>query len=243
MKHVFSIIAAVSALLCAGAPVAQPRLVTVDADNHISPSNVLATAVDAARIEAQVVANEAAVTAQETAYANASNVVETLVAQIAQQQVVVLEDDFVYSLGDANNVSTNCICTIRSYNHTMSGNMAVDTLVFGFTEDIGWLNPVGQLKYSLSGDSIDWQEVTCSEPTVVPGGAYVVNGVEFNYVYQMTVTYTAQNSAFIRVFTEITAQTGDGAELDLVGGLSGGWTGTDEDGCRIVGGLNMGPVQ
>ena len=65
MKNLLATLAALTAILCHGAPVAQPRLVTVDADNHISPSNVLATAVDAARIEAQVVANEAAVTAQE----------------------------------------------------------------------------------------------------------------------------------------------------------------------------------
>lgn len=243
MRNLLTVIAAFAALACAGAPIAQPRLVTVDAENKISPQGVLATVCDAARIEAQVVANEEAVVAQETAYANASNVVNTLVSQIAQQQVVILEDDFVYSLGDANNVSTNCVCSIKSYEHTTSGANAVDTLVFGFTEDIGSLNPVGQLKYSLSGNEVDWQEVTCSTPTVVPNGTFTRGGVEFAYVYQMTVTYPAQSSAFIRVYTEITAQTGDGAELDIVGGIAGGWTGTDEDGCRIVGGLNMGPQQ
>ena len=243
MRNLLTVIAAVAALACAGAPIAQPRLVTVDAENNISPHGVLATVGDAARIEAQVVANEEAVVAQEAAYAIASNIVDTLVSQIAQQQVVILEDDFVYSLGDANNVSTNCICSIKTYDHTVSGGNSVDTLVFGFTEDIGSLNPVGQLKYSLAVDSVDWQEVTCSTPVVVPNGTFTRGDVEFSHVYQVTVTYPAQPSAFIRVYTEITAQTGDGAELDLVGGIAGGWTGTDGDGCRIVGGLNMGPAQ
>ena len=47
-------------------------------------------------------------------------------------------------------------------------------------------------------------------------------------------------SAFLRIYTQITSQVGDGSRLDLVGGIQGGLTFTDSDGLIYRGGLCMG---
>ena len=52
------------------------------------------------------------------------------------------------------------------------------------------------------------------------------------------------NSVFIKVFTEITAQQGDGSTLDIVNGIKDGFTGTVTFGdttIEFVGGLALAP--
>lgn len=247
MKHL--VVAALASVLAASAvladatpqPVTTDRLVFVKPNGDLSPTGVVATVEDVAKVETLVIANEVAADAQKIAYAESSNTVHTLIDQIADQQVVIMEEDFVRSLGDVSSVSTNCLCSIKTYEHRQPvGGFCTDTLTFGFTEDIGNLNPLGQIKYSLSDAGIPWDDIECTEPQLI-GGEWERGGVVYVNLYTMDCTYpVVGSSAFLRVFTEVTAMTGDGAEINIRGGVEGGVSGTAEDGMIFRGGFAMG---
>lgn len=207
------------------------RYVMVDQKGNVDPSGVLATREQAESNEVRIVAAEASASVLSNRTAEASSAIDDITASIIGNEVVVYEDDFIYSLGDAVAISTNCLCRVYDFK-ARQATVTVDGVecdrswvYFGFTENIGSLNPVAQFKDSLSSE-IDWDEVTCGTPEAQEH-EFTVGGDTYAYCYRMSVdipkTYSA---AFIRVFTEITAQVGDGSVLDVVGGLSGGLTGT-----------------
>ncbi len=207
------------------------RYVMVDQKGNVDPPGVLATREQAESNEVRIAADEASASALSNETARAVSAIDDLAASIIGNEVVVYEDDFIYSLGDAVAISTNCLCRIYDF-RAKQATVTVDGVAcdrswvyFGFTENIGSLNPVAQFRDSLSSE-IDWGEVTCGTPEAQEH-EFTVGGDTFAYCYRMSVdipkTYSA---AFIRVFTEITAQVGDGSVLDVVGGLSGGLTGT-----------------
>jgi len=149
------------------------QYLTVDQRGHISPSNAVATIAQAAATETRLAAAEVAAVAYTNAEAQTEAAVDDLAAAIIGQSLVVYEDDFMYSLGDAIAISTNCHCRVYDFKAKVS-QVTVDGQVcdrswvyFGFTENIGSLNPVAQFKDSLSSD-LDWGEITCGTPEVSP---------------------------------------------------------------------------
>lgn len=75
----------------------------------------------------------------------------------------------------------------------------------------------------------------------------MAGGDSYDYCYKMSVdipqTYSA---AFIRVYTEITSQVGDGSVLNIVGGIAEGRTETvqwGESTIEFVGGLAVEPEE
>ena len=225
------------------------QYVMIDQRGNINPSNAVATVAEATATATRLAAAEVAAVAYTNAEAQTEAAVDDLAAAIIGQSLVVYEDDFMYSLGDAIAISTNCHCRIYDFKAKVS-QVTVDGVLcdrswvyFGFTENIGSLTPVAQFKDSLSRD-IDWGEITCGTPEV-QDHSFVVNGESYDYCYKMSVdiphTYSA---AFLRVYTEITAQVGDGSVLNIVGGISGGYTGTVAFGTNsveFVGGLAVEP--
>ncbi|MBQ8125251.1 MAG: hypothetical protein IJ173_05100 [Kiritimatiellae bacterium] len=228
---------------------ARVQYVTIDQRGNISPSGAVATIAQAAATETRLAAAEVAAVAYTNAEAQTEAAVDDLAAAIIGQSLVVYEDDFMYSLGDAIAISTNCHCRIYDFKAKVS-QVTVDGVLcdrswvyFGFTENIGSLNPVAQFKDSLSSD-LDWGEITCGTPEV-QDHSFVVNGEPFDYCYRMSVDIPhTLASAFLRVYTEITSQVGDGSVLNIVGGIAGGMTGTVTWGANtleFVGGLAVEP--
>lgn len=228
---------------------ARMQYVMIDQKGNITPSNAVATVTEAAATATRIAAAEVAAVAYTNAEAKTEAAVDDLAAAIIGQNLVVYEDDFMYSLGDAIAISTNCHCRIYRFDAKVS-QVTVDGVpcdrswvYFGFTENIGSLNPVVQFKDSLSS-SIDWGEITCGTPEI-QDHSFVVNGDSYDYCYRMSVdiprTYTA---AFLRVYTEITSQVGDGSVLNITGGIAGGMTQTVTWGAntiRFIGGLAVEP--
>ena len=91
------------------------QYVMVDQNGNIWPTNAVATVADAAATAARVAAAEQAAEAYRVAEAQTSEAVDDLAASIIDGNLVVYEDDFVYSLGDAVAVSTNCVCAIYEW--------------------------------------------------------------------------------------------------------------------------------
>ena len=228
---------------------ARMQYVMIDQRGGITPSNAVATIAQAAATETRLAAAEVAAAAYTNAEAQTAAAVDDLAAAIIGQNLVVYEDDFMYSLGDAIAISTNAQCRVYDFKAKVS-QVTVDGVLcdrswvyFGFTENIGSLTPVAQFKDSLSSE-IDWGEITCGTPEV-QDHSFVVNGDSFDYCYRMSVDIPhAYSAAFLRVYTEITAQVGDGSVLNIVGGISGGMTATVEWGANtieFVGGLAVEP--
>ena len=247
-RYAFLLLCAVPLLSLAEANVTN-TVVMIDQRGNINPSNAVATVTEAAATATRIAAAEVAAVAYTNAEAQTEAAVDDLAAAIIGQNLVVYEDDFMYSLGDAIAISTNCLCRIYRFDAKVSQVTVDGTLCdrswvyFGFTENIGSLTPVANFKDSLSHE-IDWGEITCGTPEV-QNHSFTVNGDSYDYCYKMSVdiphTYSA---AFLRVYTEITAQVGDGSVLNIVGGIAGGLTGTLEFGSttvEFIGGLAVEP--
>lgn len=225
------------------------QYVMIDQRGNIFPSNAVATVAQAAATATRLAAAEVAGIAYTNAEAQTKAAVDDLAAAIIGQSLVVYEDDFMYSLGDAVAISTNCHCRVYDFKakteQVTAGGVLCDRswVWFGFTENIGSLNPVAQFKDSLSSE-IDWGEIACGTPEA-QDHSFVVNGESYEYCYRMSVdiprTYTA---AFLRVYTEITSQVGDGSVLNITGGIAGGMTQTVTWGAntiQFIGGLAVEP--
>lgn len=235
--------------LAGRAPEQDVQYVMIDQRGDITPSNAVATITQAAATETRLAAAEVAAVAYTNAEAQTEAAVDDLAAAIIGQNLVVYEDDFMYSLGDAIAISTNCHCRVYDFRAKVS-QVTVDGtpcdrswVYFGFTENIGSLTPVAQFKDSLSAD-LDWGEITCGTPEV-QDHAFVVNGESYDYCYRMSVDIPrTYSSAFLRVYTEITAQVGDGSMLNIVGGISGGMTSSvtwGDSTIEFIGGLAVEP--
>lgn len=230
---------------------ARMQYVMVDQRGDIWPSNAVATVAQTAATATRIAAAEVAAVAYTNAEAQTQAAVEDLASAIIDQNLVVYEDDFMYSLGDAIAISTNCLCRVYRFDAKASqvtvGGVLYDRswVYFGFTENIGSLTPVAQFKDSLSSE-IDWGEMTCGTPEV-QDHSFVAGGDSYNYCYKMSVDIPhAYSAAFIRVYTEITSQVGDGSVLNIVGGIAGGRTETvqwGESTIEFVGGLAVEPEE
>lgn len=228
---------------------ARMQYVMVDQRGDIWPSNAVATVAQTAATATRLAAAEVAAVAYTNAEAQTQAAVDDLASAIIGQNLVVYEDDFMYSFGDAIAISTNCLCRVYRFDAKTS-QVTVDGVLydrswvyFGFTENIGNLTPVAQFKDSLSSE-IDWSGITCGTPEV-QDHSFVAGGDSYDYCYKMSVdiphTYSA---AFIRVYTEITSQVGDGSVLNIVGGIAGGRTETvqwGESTIEFAGGLAVEP--
>lgn len=225
------------------------QYVMIDQHGNITPSNAVATVTEAAATATRLAAAEVAAVAYTNAEAQTAAAVDDLAAAIIGNSLVVYEDDFMYSLGDAIAISTNCLCRIYRFDAKVSqvttGGVLCDRswVYFGFTENIGSLNPVAQFKDSLSQE-LDWDEITCGTPEI-QDYSFTSNGDSFEYCYKMSVDIPhTYSTAFLRVYTEITAQVGDGSVLNIVGGIAGGLTGTVVFGntsLEFIGGLAVEP--
>lgn len=217
-------------LLACGA-LADEQYLMVDQKGGISPSNAVATVAQAVKTETKLAALEVAAVAYTNAAAQTEAAVDDLAAAIVGNSLIVYEDDFVYSLGDAIAISTNCKCRIYKFEPkteavTVDGvECSRSWVYYGFTENIGSLNPVAKFQDSLSRE-LDWGEVTCGTPELQEH-SFTIGADEYAYCYRMSVDIpTEYTAAFIRIFTEITAQVGDGSVLHISGGIAGGFTGT-----------------
>ncbi len=225
------------------------QYVTVDEHGTVTPSNVLATAAMAAEVEARLLLAEASAAAQTNAYMQAREAVNEIARAITDRQVTIYQDDYVYSFGEVVSVSTNCKCRIYRFDAKVA-QATVDgvqyersDVYFGFTEDIGSLSPVAWLKSTLSAD-LDWDDALADD--IVPQTySFERDGETYSHCYLLRVYVPkAWNAAFIKVFTAITAGTGDGSRIDIVGGVAGGMTGSVTMGGAeydVRGGLIMAP--
>ena len=221
------------------------QYVMVDQHGNIYPTNSVATVADAAATAARVAASEVAAQAYTEAEARTAEAVDDLARAAVSGQLVVYEDDFVYSLGTAVAVSTNCQCRIYEWRAQTETVMVEgvecwrNLVYFGFTENVSALTPVAQFLSTLGGE-LDWGPAVCGEAEP-QNHTFVVGADSFDFCYKMTVDIPkAYYSAFVRIFTEVSVQIGDGSVLDIVGGLAGGRTETvswGEATIEYVGGL------
>jgi hypothetical protein len=231
-------------------PGTKMQYVMVDEFGNVKPSNVLSTIAEMVTIEnALIVARESAI-AQSNAFVTAQKVTADLTEAINNNAVTIYQHDYVYSLGEAVTVSTNCQCRIYKFaakqgRYNLDGiDYDASDIYYGFTEDIGSLTPEAKFKDSLGGDTIDW-EVIRSDAPELQNHSFEQNGDVYAFCYKMRVYIPHEyNSVFIKVFTEITAQQGDGSTLDIVNGIKDGFTGTVTFGdttIEFVGGLALAP--
>ena len=253
MKKYLLIFSALAALALNAADVpAEAQYLMVDQKGNIEPAGAVATIADTVKTETKLAALEVAAVAYTNAAAQTEAAVDDLAKAIIGNSLVVYEDDFIYSLGDAVAISTNCLCRIYKFEAkretvTIDGEDYDRSFVyFGFTENIGSLNPVAEFKDSLDKE-LDWGEVICSTPEV-QNHTFTHGSDEYAYCYKMSVDIPKEyTAAFIRVFTAITAQVGDGSVLHISGGIAGGLDGevTLSGGAKVTfkGGLAVVPTE
>lgn len=210
---------------------ARLQYVTVDEEGNVSPSNVLATAAQVAAAEAKVAAAEAAAIAQSNAFEQARAEVGALAEAVANAQVTVYQDDFMYSFGvPSAGPSEDAVCRIyrldsKAGTATRNG-VACDRhdVWFGFTEDLGAADPKPMTAASLSDDPLVWTEAD-HDAAVAQAGTVEVAGDQLTSCWKMPVYIpSAFGASFVKVYVEASGHGGTGDAIDLVGGFAGGLT-------------------
>lgn len=231
-------------------PATKRQYVMVDENGNVTPSNVLYTIAKSVTIENELIVARQSAIAQSNAFVSAQKVTADLTEAINNNAVTIYQHDYVYSLGETVTISTNTLCRIYRFDakqgvYNFDGvDYDASDVYYGFTEDIGSLTPEAKFKDSLGGNTIDW-ELVLADPPVAQSHSFEANGDVYAYCYKTRLYIPClYKSMFIKIFTEITAQEGDGSTLDIMGGVKGGFTGTVTYGdttVEFVGGLAMAP--
>ena len=100
MRKILAISAAFAAFLTASAKTEAQHLM-VDQKGNIEPAGAVATIADTVKTETKLAALEVASVAYTNAAAQTSQAVDDLASAIIGNSLVVYEDDFIYSHGDA----------------------------------------------------------------------------------------------------------------------------------------------
>lgn len=217
------------AILLAVLTNAAPEILTVNADGSFSNTNVVGNLAGFAAAKA---ASEVATAVAEAAHISATNtekIVRDGIAEIEQGQKIEYSDLFVWSAG-AFSLSTNAACNVYSFAVSNNVTTNIDGVVhfaadisYWFSEDIGSCQPT--VKYWKNLNATNTWELCVQDEPIGPFSDVTRWGLAVENAYR-TRTWIPQylQAAFFKVFTD-SAAPGTGLTIDLVGGVTGGYTG------------------
>ncbi|MBO7309566.1 MAG: hypothetical protein J6V38_08055 [Kiritimatiellae bacterium] len=236
----------ISALLLASTLVSN-KVVFVDQDGKINAPEVVASVGDMAANKTEIAIAQAAATAAEKAAREGTNLVSSIVQAITENEFVVYRRGFTDSLGVMVALPPDTKCIITSYTPNIAldgkGN-AQHELVYATTADASAVPPGIKHASTIEGgrDAMKALDTTI-EKTNLATTYEDKDGTVYNYMYSVKFWVPVASQGFFIVYLDADAADGDGMTFDIVGGITGGYTGDilcGSDTLTFKGGLLMG---
>lgn len=205
-----------------------PEILTVNPDGSFSNTNVVGNITAFSQAEAASRVAQGVAEAAHTAATNTTQIVRDGIAEIQAGAKIEYSDLFVWAAGVVT-LSTNTACHIYRFVPQQNITTNIDGVAhfaadikYTFTEDIGSYSP--DIRYQRNIDATnEW--VSCAQDA--PIGPYTdaeeTPAVENAYLSRTWIP-TAYQSAFFKIFVD-SAAPGTGATIELVNGVTGGFTG------------------
>jgi hypothetical protein len=205
------------------------KVVFVDQHGKINAPEVVASVADMTSNRTEIAIAQAAAQAAEKAAREGTNLVAATVQSITENEFVVYRQGFTDSLGVAVVLPPDTKCLIVRFNPNIAtdgaGN-AQHEIVYATTADASAVTP--GIKHSSTVGPKDAMKKldTQIEKKDIPLASYVgPDGTQYPYVYSVKFWLPAADQGFFIVYLDADAADGNGITFDIVGGITGGYSG------------------
>lgn len=204
------------------------KVVFIDQNGRINAPEVVASVADMTSNRTEIaIANAAAQTAEKAAK-EASSQIETTIASIVANELVVYRQGFTDSLGVMVVLPPDTKCRITSFkpNVATDGNGNVQhELVYATTADASAVPPAIKHASTLNKGNTEFKVLNTSiEKTDLSTSYEDVDGTVYNYMYSVKFWMPSSSQGFFIVYLDADAAAGDGMAFNIVGGIAGGST-------------------
>ena len=234
-------------VLILAATVVSNKVVFIDQDGKNNAPEVIASVGDMAANKTEIAIAQAAATAAEKAARQGTNLVASTVQAITENEFVVYRRGFTDSLGVMVALPPDTKCIITSYTPNIAtdgkGNVQHE-IIYATTADASAV-PAGIKHASTIEGGRDAMKVldTPIEKTTLSTTYEDGDGTVYNYMYSVKFWMPSNSQGFYIVYLDADAADGEGMTFDIVGGITGGYTGDvlcGSDTLTFKGGLLMG---
>lgn len=235
-------------VLILAATIVSNKVVFVDQHGKLNAPEVVASVADMTSNRTEIaIANAAAQTAEKAAL-EAKSQIETTIASIVANELVIYRQGFTDSLGVmvALPPDTKCRVTKFTPNVATDGNGNVQhEIVYATTADASAVPPAVKHASTMSvTEKTEFKVLdTTIEKTTLSTTYEDLDGTIYNYMYSIKFWMPAASQGFYIVYLDADAASGDGMTFNIVGGITGGYTGDilcGSDTLTFQGGLLMG---
>jgi hypothetical protein len=217
------------ALLLAAAVTVSNKVVFVDQAGKINAPEVVASVADMTSNRTEIaIANAAAQTAGKAAR-EAQKMIDATVSSIVANELVIYRQGFTDSLGVMVVLPPDTKCRITAFTPNIAtdgkGNVQHE-LVYATTADASAVPPGIKHAPTIEGgrDALKVLDTTI-EKTNLATTYEDKDGTIYNYMYSVKFWMPSANQGFYIIYLNADAADGNGMTFDIVGGITGGYTG------------------
>lgn len=223
------------------------KVVFVDQDGQINAPEVVASMADMTSNKTEIAIAQAAAKAAEKAAREGTNLVNATVQSITENEFVVYRHGFTDSLGVLVALPEDTQCRITKYTPNIAtdgaGN-AQHEIIYATTADASMVDPGIKHASTFAGGRDGFKLLDTSITKTTLSTSYEdQDGTVYNYMYSVKFWLPVASEGFFIVCLDADAASGDGMTFDIVGGVTGGFTGEIPVGGDVLtfhGGLFMG---
>jgi hypothetical protein len=211
------------------ATVVSNKVVFIDQEGKINAPEVVASVADMTSVKTESAIAQAAARSAESAAKEATDLVAVTVQSITENEFVVYRSGFTDSLGVmvALPPDTKCRITAFTPNIATDGNGNVQhELVYATTADASAVPPAVKHATSLDKGRDGFKVLeTTIEKNTLSTTFEDADGTVYNYMYSVKFWMPSANQGFYIIYLNADAADGNGMTFDIVGGITGGYTG------------------
>lgn len=234
-------------LILAAAVTVSNKVVFVDQDGRLNAPEVVASVADMTSNRTKIAIASASAQAAVKASNDCKKILDDTISAIVANELVVYRYGYTDSLGVVVALPPDTKCRITAF----TPNVATDgagkvqhELVYATTADASEVPP--GIKYAATLDKentkFDALDTTITK-TNLSTTYEDADGTIYNYMYSIRFWAPSASQGFFIVYLDADAASGNGMTFDIVGGITGGYSGEVTCGSDILtfkGGLLMG---
>lgn len=235
----------ISALLLASAIVSN-KVVFVDQCGEINAPEVVASVADMTSNRTEIAIANASSQAAVKAANECKSILDDTISAIVANELVVYRYGFTDSLGVMVALPPDTKCLITKFTPNIAkdekGNVQCE-LIYATTADASSIQPAVKYASTIEGgrDAMKVLDTTIEKSTL--STSYEdEDGTVYDYMYSIKFWKPSAQQGFYIVYLDADAASGDGMTFDIVGGITGGYTGDilcGSDTLTFKGGLLM----
>lgn len=205
------------------------KVVFIDQTGKINAPEVVASVADMTSNKTEIAIAQAAAISAEKAAREGTNLVAATVQSITEKEFVVYRHGFTDSLGVLVALPEDTQCRITKYTPNIAtdgaGN-AQHEIIYATTADAGLVEP-GIKHASTIDDGWDGFKLldTSITKTTLSTSYEDQDGTVYNYMYSVKFWLPTASQGYFTVYLDADAANDDGMTFDIVGGITGGYTG------------------